>query len=224
MFDVVNHGDADARCRLPGMMCVTRCLVGVCENLLLMTSALGCLVNRPGLPTPDSYSINSMRALTLPNRLRAAAAIWENVLDVDPGPAESEAKQRARAGRIAGISKAWQNFFISLVLHLGLPLLPLVLERWFSGHIESKSAALTAALYSMAIGLSSRNVALFGTSICICVTFSAAFGFLSKDPELVAADTLSYIVIGLVFVVHAIERYNRHVIDQQPFFEFLTGK
>ena len=146
----------------------------------------------------------------------------ENALDVEPG--SDKAKQRIRAGRIAGIPKAWQNFFISLVLHLGLPLLPLLLERWFSGRIESKSAALTAALYSMAIGLSSRSVALFGIGICMCVAFSAAFGYLSRDPKLIAADTSSYIAIGAIFLVHAIERYNRHVIDQRPFFEFLSER
>jgi hypothetical protein len=122
---------------------------------------------------------------------------------------------------ISGLPVRWQNFLISLTLHLGLPLLPLGLERWFSGHVEVKSVALTAALYSMAIGLSSRSVGLFGLGVLMCVAFSAAFGFLSKQPELASADIFSYIAIFFIFTCHAIERYNRHVVDEAPFFEFL---
>lgn len=116
----------------------------------------------------------------------------------------------------------WQNFLISLVLHLGLPLFPLALENWFSGAVEAKSAALTAALYSMAIGLSSRNVTQFGLGIALGFMFSAAFGFLARDPGLPYAKIYSYSAIGFVFGLHAFERFKRHVIKRKPFFEFLV--
>ncbi|RFP15076.1 hypothetical protein D0T23_13890 [Duganella sp. BJB475] len=104
-----------------------------------------------------------------------------------------------------------------------LPLLPLALELWFSGKIEAKSAALTAALYSIAIGLSSRNVAMFGAGVLLSFVFSAAFGFLSTQLPLEHARLFSCAAIAIVFGVHIIERYRRHVVNQREFFDFLRA-
>lgn len=123
---------------------------------------------------------------------------------------------------IPGIPSGWQNFLFCVALHVTLPLLPLGIELWFSGKVEEKSAVLTAAMYSMAIGLSSRNLALFGLGLIQGVLFSAAFGFLAKNPHLESANIGAYGAIGIIMTVHLVERYNRHVIDQAPFLEFHT--
>ena len=99
--------------------------------------------------------------------------------------------------------------------------MPLVIEKWFTGVIEQKSAVLTAAMYSMAIGLSSRSLGIFGLGLIQGVLFSAAFGFLAKNPNLEKADIFSYGAIALIMLLHIAERYNRHVFDQTPFLEFL---
>ena len=122
---------------------------------------------------------------------------------------------------IPGIPSEWQNFLFCVALHLTLPLMPLVIERWFTGQIEEKSAVLTAAMYSMALGLSSRNIAIFGMGLLAGILFSAAFGFLCQTNHLEKADSWSYTVIIAIMIFHAIERYNRHVVDQAPFLEFL---
>lgn len=124
------------------------------------------------------------------------------------------------AKRIPGLPAEWQNFILCLALHVTLPLIPLGVERWFSGQVEEKSAVLTAAMYSLAIGLSSRSVAIFGWGLIQGIIFSAAFGFLSKTPHLQSADYFAYLAILLIMCLHIIERYNRHVIDQTPFLEF----
>jgi F0F1-type ATP synthase membrane subunit c/vacuolar-type H+-ATPase subunit K len=124
------------------------------------------------------------------------------------------------AKAIPGLPSEWQNFLFCFALHVTLPLLPLGIEFWFSGRVDEKSAVLTAAMYSIAIGLSSRNLALFGLGLIQGVIFSAAFGFLSKTPHLQSADIGAYCAIGFIMTVHVIERYNRHVIDQAPFLEF----
>lgn len=121
---------------------------------------------------------------------------------------------------IPGIPPEWQNFLFCCLLHVTLPLLPLGIELWFSGRVDEKTAVLTAAMYSMAIGLSSRNLALFGLGLLQGVVFSAAFGFLSKTPHLHSADVVAYAAIIFIMTVHVLERYNRHVIDQAPFLEF----
>lgn len=134
---------------------------------------------------------------------------------VDPPQREPTSSDLGRFDR-------WQNFLISVVLHLGIPLFPRMLEKWFSGAIEARSAALTAALYSMAMGLSSRSVALFGFGIAGSFVFSAVFGFLSRDPDLIYAKIFSYGAIGIVFALHGGERFARHVVAGDPFCEFRT--
>ena len=116
--------------------------------------------------------------------------------------------------------RKWQNFILCMSLHVTLPLLPLGLELWFSGKVEAKSATLTAALYAMAIGSSSRNIALFGIGIVASFFFSAAFGFLSTQSRLAGAHTVSYSVIAFLVICHTMERYRRHVTEGRPFFEF----
>jgi hypothetical protein len=120
----------------------------------------------------------------------------------------------------------WQNFLVCIALHMLLPLLPLLLELWFAKTIEAKSAALTAALYSMAIGLSSRFIAILGAGFLFGFIFSAVFGYLSTEPipALENSLTASGAAIGFIFAVHIIERYFRHVRDEEEFFEFLKRK
>ena len=124
------------------------------------------------------------------------------------------------AKRIPGVSLEWQNFLFCIALHVTLPLMPLGIEKWFSGQVEEKSVVLTAAMYSLAIGLSSRNIGLFGLGLMQGILFSAAFGFLSKNPHLEKADSFSFCAILFIMFVHIVERYNRHVIDRAPFLEF----
>ncbi len=124
--------------------------------------------------------------------------------------------------RLTGLPPEWQNFFMCVSLHLALPLLPLGLEKWITGHVDAKSAALTAAMYSLALGFSSKNLFIFALGVLQGVIFSAAFGALSKTPTLEYANNASYLAILLILTVHALERYNRHVFDKLPFLEFMS--
>lgn len=123
------------------------------------------------------------------------------------------------------IFDCWQNFLACIALHMLLPLLPLLLELWFAGKVEAKSAALTAALYSMAIGLSSQFIGLLGVGFAFGFVFSAVFGYLSTEPPgLEHALDASAAATLFMFVMHAIERYYLHVRWKEEFFEFLRNK
>ncbi len=124
------------------------------------------------------------------------------------------------AKRIPGLPPEWQQFAFCLAFHVTLPLLPLAFELWFTGSVEEKSIVLTAAMYSIAIGLSSRNLAVFGLGLLQSIIFSAAFGFLSKNAHLDKASGVALFSIVFIMSIHIIERFNRHVIDQSPFLEF----
>ncbi|EFC4085598.1 TPA: hypothetical protein KZS50_000468 [Escherichia coli] len=134
------------------------------------------------------------------------------------------------AKRIPGVSKEWSNYLLCLLLHMSLPLLPLGFETLVrSDHLPSiQTLNITAAFYAISIGLSSKNVAMFGLGIFVSICFSVVFGIVSSnpnsDPNLNFNDNLYFYspiaCIVAIFVIHACERYNRHVADCTPFFEF----
>ncbi|WP_174871211.1 hypothetical protein [Pectobacterium polaris] len=128
------------------------------------------------------------------------------------------------AKRIPGVSKEWSNYLLCLLLHMCLPLLPLGFEMLVRPeHSPSiQTLNITAAFYAIAIGLSSKNVAMFGLGIFVGVCFSALFGIVSSNPNLNGSMYFysPIVCIIAIFIIHACERYNRHVADCTPFFEF----
>jgi hypothetical protein len=129
------------------------------------------------------------------------------------------------AKKIKWISnEAWSQYATCLLMHMILPLLPLVLEGIVS-EVKPSTFAITAAMYAMGIGLSSKNVAQFALCIVIGIIFSCVFGHSSggnADGAVITATSIGSML--LVFVIHSIERYNRHVVDCIPFFEFAKGE
>jgi hypothetical protein len=137
-----------------------------------------------------------------------------------------------------------------------LPLVPLGLELLITKTITEQSVTLTAAVYSLGIGIASRSAALFSLTIVISFVFSCLFGVViqaeysqkkaeaqiaAHQPAAVAnnekkaedgksenthdeviqwSKLLAFSAIVLVTLIHMGERYNRHVVDRAPFFEF----
>lgn len=127
------------------------------------------------------------------------------------------------AKKIPGISQEWSEYLTCLLLHMILPLLPLFFEAMIrsDSYPSNSTLAITVALYSMSIGLTSRNKAMFGLCLIIGVSFSVVFGILSgSETKINGINTASTITIVAVFLIHAAERYNRHVADCTPFLEF----
>jgi len=102
-----------------------------------------------------------------------------------------------------------------------LPLLPIVLELWQTKTVTDTSLTLTASMYAIAIGVSSRSRLLFGGSIVISILFAIDFGItIGQHTSLPGTRSLVIWGICAVFVFHALERYNRHIVDRIPFWEF----
>jgi len=87
---------------------------------------------------------------------------------------------------------------------------------------SGRTVTLTTSLYAISIGLSSKNKMIFSLCLFIGIVFSVLFG-LSHAPKPADVASFSYMAIALVFVTHAAERYNRHVIDCRPFLEFMRN-
>lgn len=127
---------------------------------------------------------------------------------------------------IKGVSEEATEFITCLILHMLVPLLPLILEAWKTkGSPTEATLAITASMYSISIGLSSRNKAIFSLCLFISFLFSMAFGFViggtTESLPLVKFGAIATIV--LVFGIHACERYNKHVVECMPFWNFNNG-
>ena len=86
---------------------------------------------------------------------------------------------------------------------------------------------ITASMYSVSIGLSSRNKASFSYCFFVSILLSMAFGLVTASQApgaLPSVQGFSLLVIGSVFVIHACERYNRHVVESLPFWDFKEGE
>ena len=124
--------------------------------------------------------------------------------------------------RIPGISKQWSNYLTCVLLHMILPLLPLLFEAYFlQAYPTPDTLAITTALYAMSIGLSSDNKAMFGLCILIGVIFSVVYGRVATtDDAFSDVRIYAFLVMILVFLIHAGERYNKHVVDCRPYLDF----
>jgi len=126
------------------------------------------------------------------------------------------------AHRIPAIPKYWESFGLCILLHMGLPLLPIIFEYCSTSAVSIKSITLAASMYSIAIGVSSRSKLFFGLTLIICIFFAYAFGAISEGSTSSGTfDLFARISIAFVFFAHGVERYNLHVIDRTPFPPFI---
>lgn len=123
--------------------------------------------------------------------------------------------------RIPGLPDHWQDFFSCILMHVAAPFTPLLLEYWFTGAIDSKSLYLFVAMYSLALGITSCSLLLFGATFLVGFMYSAAYGTIVRGGSpLIEADGIALFAVAGIALVHCFERFNRHVIDRTPFWEF----
>jgi hypothetical protein len=125
--------------------------------------------------------------------------------------------------KIPGIPNYWENFWVSILLHLLLPLFPLAIELIQNGIISKNSLVLAASMYTISIGVSSRSRLMFAFTIATSVFYAFLYGIVSGQSTTTIAEPASIIGILATFIVHAGERYNRHVVDRAPFWEFMSN-
>ena len=126
------------------------------------------------------------------------------------------------AKRIPSIPSEWGDFITCILLHMLLPLLPLFIEAWLNkGKVTDTTYAITCSMYAIAIGLSSKSYPMLGLCFLISIVFSVVFGIVSvSGSQLSFVGNASIICIFAVFLIHVMERYNRHVVDCVPFWDF----
>ena len=132
------------------------------------------------------------------------------------------------------IPEHWQQFLLCLLFHLLLPLTPIVIEYFTIGYIKTSTLTISAAMYAISVGTSSKSPLEFGTWIAGSIIFAVMFGVHSSNELRIEpaelnstlsawnnSKTSAVIFMLMVLVIHGIARYNRHIIYRQPFWEFL---
>jgi hypothetical protein len=124
-----------------------------------------------------------------------------------------------------------QAFWSSFIFLLVLPWIPLFAEWGLTGDVRPSSWQIFAALDALGLGVSSRNEALFGLGVLLAILFSLAYGGILSMENVDGAEPgvgfnsefwrlVTMIVSIAMFLAHLGERYNRHVYDEEPFFQF----
>lgn len=122
-----------------------------------------------------------------------------------------------------GFAENTQALLSCLLVHMLVPLIPMILEAWWrEGGLTNTTATLTAAMYSISIGISSRSQGIFSLSLVIGLIFSVLFGLISSNPTIKIPYILegSLFALMLVIGVHFCERFNKHYIEHEPFWLF----
>jgi hypothetical protein len=112
----------------------------------------------------------------------------------------------------------WPQFLFSVITVLVLPLVPLVVEYLITKKITSESWTITTAMYSISIGISSMFLPLMGVTVIISMIFISLFGCIKAGVSpATCTDNLAFILIMVLLFTEGIERYIRHVANEEVF-------
>lgn len=119
-------------------------------------------------------------------------------------------------------------YLVSLLAGIVVPLFPLLLEYGVTKDIKLETLAVTAIVYSPAIGLVSRNqaVAISGLVVAmLCVapyffSYPTVAALFPEAPFLIYGRVMAIEAIYFFSICYAWERYGRHYVNNEPFLEF----
>jgi hypothetical protein len=171
---------------------------------------------------------------------QASAADTSRAVSSPPGTSR---KRRGRHPNRTGTGR-WGNYIQSIILIGIVPLFPVILEILLKGSVLIDSLTLTATIYAVTIAVASCNVPLFLLGFCVGILSCALYAhdtsiapvahpasahfmrivITSDGSSPPSHDALILIVIFILFLCLAVERYLRHVLDREVFLEFMKGR
>ena len=122
----------------------------------------------------------------------------------------------------ASSKPAYQQFLIAVAFQILAPWVPLFIEAVVNGGtISAGSLTIVAALFCVAIAVSSAFVAFCAYASLISVVFSAFYGIILIDPGRIplAADAAIWTMV-IVGLAHGVERYWRHAVCGHKYLAF----
>ncbi len=117
------------------------------------------------------------------------------------------------------MSDKTQNFLVSVLYLVVLPLVPFFVELISEEFIALSSYLLFSSVYIIVIGTASKNKALFALCLVVALILSMLNGV--KDYQTtnifpLYSSPVSYCLI-IIATMHVIERWNRHIESGEPF-------
>ena len=131
------------------------------------------------------------------------------------------------ADKIRGLNPDWNDFILCILLHFFIPFLPIFLEYFFTKTVSDQNLIIFISIYSLSMGLSSRNIIIAILCFIVSIFFSSFYGFTSNSKDAQQNFISIWAVLGilaLIIIPHLIERYNRHYIEQEIFFKWQLSK
>lgn len=124
--------------------------------------------------------------------------------------------------RVRLITTEWNNFISSILLYLLLPIVPIAAAFFGNGSLlRDADLAIFSAFYCISIGLSSRASILFSSGILLALFFTAMAYYTTVVNQGSSRVEIVILVIDVgVFLMHVTERYIRHVLNAELFFDF----
>jgi hypothetical protein len=128
----------------------------------------------------------------------------------------------ARQPRTIDGLKTW---LIAILIQAGLPLLAFLPEYARTSHLSAKTIGAGSTLYILGLGLACKDKLAFGLGLGAGVCAAVLFG---ADPALVDdkvaassfASSLAFVLIGIVALLFAIDRFVAHVLQFEAFGPF----
>lgn len=131
------------------------------------------------------------------------------------------------ADKIRGLNPDWNDFILCILLHFFIPFLPIFLEYFFTKTVSDQNLIIFISIYSLSMGLSSRNIIIAILCFIVSIFFSSFYGFTSNSKDAQQNFISIWAVLGilaLIIIPHLIERYNRHYIEQEIFLKWQLSK
>lgn len=117
-------------------------------------------------------------------------------------------------------TNGWVSFIESCIFVFIFPFIPLAIEYFTGGYkISGKSATLASSMYAISIGVTSKYHILFVLCVLISIAEAILYGYVLHNEN----DKIMMVLLiatGFVTIYHCAERFYRHVIKKEPFFEF----
>ena len=110
-----------------------------------------------------------------------------------------------------------------------IPLFPLGVEKYVAKSVSEQSLNLTASIYAISTGVSSKSKLQFGLAIAMSIVFSVLFGLstaksvgiiASANNDLNSTKGFAIFSIFAISFVHLCERFNRHVREKEDYWNF----
>lgn len=143
---------------------------------------------------------------------------------------------RRRFGRRRNGSGPWQWFLVALLFLVAFPLFPIGAEALFAQQVHLSSLALVTSTYAISLAMSSRNLLVWALGLIIGMGFAVMFGWAMGVGDDVIGPAWRHppggtsgspgvwsagLALATTFLLHIFERFFRHVVDGEPFPEFL---